>query len=181
MLGSLPWTPIFWALVVLVPLGVIPFGQKQAAREETVSDLNRPAARRFILMLTLAGIIEAIHTLLYYYGAMRFIDDFYSLFLIGLVFLSWAVDDRLALWKSLLAGISRVGLWLVIAVLALSTALIGFLISFEVPPQVFRTLNREMYLQIAAFFNQQAAGVYRFIDNPTLSGTILRAVIRILR
>lgn len=180
MMGGMLWSPIFWMLAVFIPLLIIPFQHNRTAAPETAPGLRTSAAKGFFCMITIAGIIEVVHILFYYYGAMRFTADFYALFLIALVLLSWELDNRLAQSPFPFAGMLRTSLWLFVVILASSTVLISFLTGFEIPPQVFRLANPDLYNQVARIFNHLASEVTRFLDSPTILSAILRKIIVLL-
>lgn len=164
MLGTIPWVPIFWMLVILIPVLSISLKRGREARQKFDDDLHPPAAQHFVLMLFLAGVTETIHTLLYYYGAMRFIADFYLLYLLAMVFASWEVDRRLQRLAYPYTQLLRTTFWGATALLAAATAIIGFLSGFEIPPQLFRLHNYEQYIQVSNPFNHLFAVAYSMIN-----------------
>ena len=164
MLGTIAWVPIFWMLVILIPVLNIPIKHRRDTPLKRVDDPHHRAAQRFVLMLFLAGVVETIHTLLYYYGAMRFIVDFYLLYLLAIVFICWEVDRRLQYLGYPYNQILRTTFWGATATLAVATAIIGFLSGFEVPPQLFRLYNGEQYILVSNPFNHLFAVAYSIIN-----------------
>jgi len=173
MLGGLPWTPILWLTVVLIPLLVIPFHHNLAVKDEQELGLHEQPFKSFFIMVVLAGIVELVHTFFYYYGAMRFIADFYALIFLSFAILSWEADDHLARMHSIASHQIRNVLWLGVIILTLVTALISFLIGFEIPPQDFRLANEALYDQVAHIFDP----IITLVNSPTIWGAVLRRII----
>lgn len=185
MMGMANWTPVFWILAFLLPALIVLNRRSTLTTPEPALANTQAAGRRFFLMVLLAGAVEALHMLLYYFGAMRFLADSYLLFLVALALLTWKVDDRLARAGTRTAGIFRAAFWFAFALLAVATGLIGFLTSFEIPPQTLRMNNPDLYGQVAAPFNSLSGQIQqtylRLLDNPTIVGALFRAIVRVFQ
>lgn len=174
MLGGLPWMPICWIVLPILPFTIIPVNRKGCRNTPPVPGLHSPPVKQFFLMIALAAVAEALHMLVYYYSAMRFMADSYLLFFILLAMLVWEFDALLSSCRWLIVRAFRLPFWLAVILLACTTALIGFLISFEIPPQVFRQSNPTAYFVIADYFNNLATKWYLLTEDPTYIGASIR-------
>jgi hypothetical protein len=130
--------------------------------------------RQLAGILILAGFIQFIFLLFYYFASNRFIIDFLLLELLGLVFLAWEADELL---HTLLA---RGAFWGMALLLILATALIGVLAGFDIVPQFFRLYNPALYQAIAGPANRNFAILQALPDHPGLLGAGLRLLLRML-
>jgi hypothetical protein len=138
-LGLLPAVPLIGWVVGLSPVLL------RKAKNTLSSQKGRVG---FLLMLVLAGALQFVFLMLFYYGAMRYIYDFFLPLLLAVVFIAWWLDERLREQPKL-----RIAFWFMAALLVCWTVGAGFFAGFDIPPQYFRTYNPALYQSIASVWN----------------------------
>ncbi|MGZ6317179.1 MAG: hypothetical protein ACXWNQ_07960 [Anaerolineales bacterium] len=142
MIGMLPSVPALWLMVLGIPAAVL-------RRKESAKPLS-PALSALPWMIGLAAAAQIIYILLFFYGAERYIADFYLLLILLLAMLCWKTDEKLHDRPWL-----RVALWLAVAALTLWTAGIGFFGSFGIPPKVLHAANPVLFRQMASYWDDR--------------------------
>ncbi len=171
--GALPALPVLWLLAALLPLGGVSLARKRRRGTTPVARTVR-LRRQLAAMLLLAGLLQLVSLLFYYFSAMRYYADFYLLILLRMVFVAWELDERLRSSGARFARIARLAFWLAAALLVLATSGMGLLAGFDLPPQLFRHTNPALFSTLAAQINQLYAGIVELPDTPGILGIVLR-------
>lgn len=136
---------VFWLLLPL--LLVLRAGLRWLERKQPLPD-GTPQLHgwsEFRYAIAAAGFLQFAVLLFYYYSSVRFMADYFLLWLLTTIFLLWSVDSKIEHRPWL-----RVLLWMVAAMAVVSTALLGFLGGFDNPPRVFEIYNPALEAQIAS-------------------------------
>ena len=110
-------------------------------------------------MITVAGLGQFLFLLVFFFGAERYIPDFYISLVIGIAMLCWRFDEMI---RSRVR--SRFVFWLIVTGLTIWTAVIGIFGGFGVPPELFRSFNPSLYSQIASSWNDRYTVLYTILD-----------------
>jgi hypothetical protein len=148
--GILTSAPVLWLLGLAVPLSILrifPGGRRQI-NSNPPSNLDH-----LFLMVTLAGVGQFLFLMVFFFGAERYVPDFYLPLIVGTAILVWRTDE---IFKSRLG--LRIALWSIVVGLAVWTIGIGFFGGFGVPPELFRSFNPALYNQIASYWNDRFGG-----------------------
>lgn len=137
--------PVFWLILPL--LGVVRIGLRwQSSKQpEPVHAPQLHGWAEFSYAIAAAGFLQFAVLLFYYYSSVRFMADYFLLWLLTAIFMLWSVDSKIEhiVWL-------RVALWTVAILAVISTALLGFLAGFDNPPRVFEIYNPALEAQIAS-------------------------------
>jgi hypothetical protein len=126
-------------------------------------------------MLAAAALAQFGFLMVFYYGAMRFMADFYLPLLVLVFICVLKVDGQLKA-----NPVFRVLFWLVVILLCAATAGIGYFAGFDIPPQVFRQYNPEIYNSLSESFNARFFALQGMINNPGPAGTAIRYILHLL-
>jgi hypothetical protein len=110
-------------------------------------------------MVTLAGIGQFLFLMVFFFGAERYVTDFYLPLIVGTAILVWRMDEVLKPRLGL-----RIALWFIVVGLVVWTMGIGLLGGFGVPPELFRSFNPVLYNQIASYWNDRFTGIVILFD-----------------
>jgi hypothetical protein len=154
--GILTSAPVLWLLGLAVPifiLRMIPGGKSHI-------NSNPPSRSDHIFsMVTLAGVGQFCFLMVFFFGAERYVPDFYLPLIVGTAILVWRTDE---VFKSR-PGL-RIALWFIVVGLVVWTMGIGLLGGFGVPPELFRSFNPVLYSQIASYWNDRFTGIVILFD-----------------
>lgn len=162
--GLLPSAPVTWLLALGLPVLVGALWRRRKVLSPGVSaiETTSPAARLELAgMIGLAGFLQFALLLFFFYAATRYGADFILPAVLIAAIFAWESDAKIARRPRL-----RAALWITVAVLCLSTAVIGVFGSFYVPEGFLRTRNPQLYAAVAAQWNQVGgyiAGIFRLI------------------
>ncbi len=154
--GIFSSVPGLWLMGLAVPLFIlrmIPSGKPQVISPPP-SKLNY-----FLATVTLAGAGQFLFLMVFFFGAERYIPDFYIPCILVSAILVWRMDEVL---KSRLG--LRLAFWLLVIGLTIWTMGIGFFGGFGVPPELFRSFNPVLFNQLAAYWNDRYAGFVILLD-----------------
>lgn len=144
---SMRIVPLFWLLALLLPLsGVCWWIDRRRGRGSP--RLAPDGLLPWGVMIGLAGLLQFGALMLYYYVAVRFMADYYLLWLLAAVLLLWSLDRRLIHNPWL-----RTGLWCLVALAIIATVILGFLAGFDNPPRVFEIYNHALETRIASVWD----------------------------
>ncbi len=164
--GALPSSPGLWALAFAIPLCALALSRK--GRERLSSPFN--SQRAFMLaMIASVAAGQFLFLTVFFYGAERYVADFYLSLLLCIAMLIWWLDEQLVSLKWL-----RIAFWLVIAGLALWTVCIGSFGAFGIPPKVFRASNPALFSQLASYWNDRYSTLIAVLHKAI--GLILTAI-----
>ena len=110
-------------------------------------------------MVTIAGAGQFLFLLVFFFGAERYVPDFYLSLIVGLAILVWKVDEAIKPRLRL-----RFAFWVIVVGLTVWTVGIGFFGGFGVPPELFRSLNPGLYNHLASYWNDRSAGMIILLD-----------------
>ena len=149
--GVFSSAPELWLLGLGVPLFIQ--GERRA--------FQPPFSKRFYLfaMVAIAGLGQFLFLMVFFFGAERYIPDFYIPMVLGTSMLLWRMDE---IFKS--RGGIRVIFWLIAAGLILWTAGMGIFGGFGVPPQLFRSFNPVLYGRLASYWNDRLPVFFTLLD-----------------
>lgn len=162
-LGLLPAVPLIGWVVGLSPVLL-----RKAKNTLSSSQKGR---LEFFLMLVLAGALQFVFLMLFYYGSMRYISDFFWPLLLAVAFIAWWLDERLTERPKL-----RIAFWFIAALLVCWTVGTGFFAGFDIPPQYFRKYDRTLFDSIASTWNPI---YYHMLSLPDNLG--IRSMLRFLQ
>jgi len=154
--GVFSSAPGLWLMGLVVPLFIL---ANRSVRERRA--FQPPFSKRFYLfaMVAIAGIGQFLFLVVFFFGAERYIPDFYIPMVLGTAMLLWRIDEILK---------SRVGfrmiVWLIAAGLVAWTAGMGIFGGFGVPPQLFRSFNPVLYSQLASYWNDRFTVFFTILD-----------------
>jgi hypothetical protein len=170
--GLLPGLPVLWLLGIQVPALALA-GTWNRMRTKLKGWFSEIHTRRLRIaaILGLAALLQFTFLLFYYFGAMRFIVDFYPTLLLTIFFLGLELDDRL---KQALA--LRILFWMAVGLLMIRTAAIALLAGFDIPPQMFRFSNPQLLKSIAIRSNQVSYTFLKLAGNSGITGLVFRAL-----
>ena len=176
LVGILPALPVFWPLALVIPLtGKLLIRQFQDKPLKEGLNFVKPPLL-LLTMLLFAGLLQFAFLLIYYYGAMRFIVDFYIPLLLATYIIIWTLDKQLQN-----IPIIRWLFWLGVIVLTIWTVWIGFFAGFDIPPQYFRAENPHIFGELFKFWNHQYNQVIAVLGKPQIfEGTIARTIVRVV-
>lgn len=141
--GVFSSAPGLWLLVLAVPLCIL------ALRPGIPRTF--PSKRNYLFaMVVLAGIGQLFFLLLFFFGAERYIPDFYVPLVLGTAMLVWRMDEILKPRSRL-----RLAFWLIAAGLTICTVVLGVFGGFGVPPQLFRSFNPALFGRLASYWNDR--------------------------
>lgn len=137
--------PVFWLILPLQ--GVVRVGLRWQSSKQP-KPAHAPQLHgwaEFSYAIAAAGFLQFAVLLFYYYASVRFMADYFLLWLLTTIFMLWSVDSKIEhiVWL-------RVALWTVAILAVISTALLGFLAGFDNPPRVFEIYNPALEAQIAS-------------------------------
>ncbi|MDR3574694.1 MAG: hypothetical protein P4L50_12585 [Anaerolineaceae bacterium] len=175
--GIFPSLPILWSLGLFVPLAVINFIKGRHGKHYYYNEVAAPGPLwRLLAVLLTAGSLQFIFLLVYFYGAMRYILDFYIPFLVLAFTCIWSFDNQIK-HKSLLRWL----FWLVVMNLSIITAGIGYFAGFDIPPQYFRIINPHLFAALSAFWSSQHSHLVALLGEPVQAiDTIVRISARVV-
>ncbi len=127
-------------------------------------------------MLAVAGVLQFLFLLVYYYNAMRFMSDFYLALLLVVVMITWELDEFM-----LGRRIIRSVYWLMVTSLVAWTACLGFFTGFTVLPQIFLYDNPTLFNAIAVRMNQAHEVYALLIHYAYLLRAMLKAPFRYMK
>lgn len=167
MFGFLIGAPILWLSAVSIP------ALTQSWKPKKSSSTTPGGIREFLFVIAFAGLLQFAFLMVYYYGAARFISDFFFNFLLLAAAGTCAMDQHMQAsgWKA--AKWLRVFFWLIVIGMMIATNLIGWFGGFDVLPRLFRTANPVVFDQLGSFFNHWYSWLLQ-------SGEALQGIIRLL-
>ena len=154
--GVFSSAPGLWLMGLVVPLFIL---ANRSLRERRA--FQPPFSKRFYLftMVAIAGLGQFLFLMVFFFGAERYIPDFYIPMVLGTAMLLWRIDEILK---------SRVGLrmilWLISVGLVVWTAGMGIFGGFGVPPQLFRSFNPVLYGRLASYWNDRLPIFFTLLD-----------------
>jgi hypothetical protein len=174
---------IFWGLLPMVPvLGLLvftlPVFARRALRERSGSQVHsRPAADpslrwELMAMIGLTGFIQLGLMLVFFYGSVRYVTNFYLSLLLLVVFTVWAVDDLLRSRPRL-----RAAFWGGVTLLIVWGAAAGFLGGFVVEPNYFYNNNTALYNSISATCEKPVLFISKYLK---VMGVYWASILRLL-
>ena len=174
--GILPSLPVLWPLVLVIPLAIMVIVkqfQKKSLSEGL--DFKKPPLL-LLAVLLFAGLLQFAFLLFYFYGAMRFIVDFYIPLLLAAYITIWLVDSHLRNIPMI-----RWLFWLGVMGLAVWTVGIGFFAGFDIPPQYLRAENPQLFGALYTIWNHQYIQVMAMLGKPeNFVGTVSRITARVI-
>ncbi len=145
--GIFTTVPGLWMMLLAVPLLVHTL--PPAGAQQNISPL--PSKLRYFFFMTMAAAAgQFLFLMVFFFGAERYVPDFYIPLVIVEAILIWRMDEVLKPRRGL-----RWALWLVTAGLTIWTAAIGLFGGFGVPPELFRSFNPVLYNQLASYWNDR--------------------------
>ena len=154
--GTLTSIPGLWLMGVSILL-VIPVFKSIHSHQVFLPPLSKRFY--FFAMVIVAGLGQFLFLLVFFFGAERYIPDFYLSVVLGTVILVWKLDEIVLQRLNL-----RIGLWLIVAGLTICTVGIGFFGGFGVPPQLFRSFNPALYSQLASYWNDRFTFIFTLLN-----------------
>ncbi len=154
--GTLSAAPFLWMLVPAIVVGIGALARRRpsptAAKQDTGWKFD-------VAMLGAGAVAQFLFVAVYYYGAERFVGDFFFLFLLALAGVLLQVDALLrgAPWL-------RASFWILAAGLGLWAIAIGYFGAFSVPPKTFAAANPTLYGQLASYWNDRFETVQLMLD-----------------
>jgi hypothetical protein len=100
--------------------------------------------------------------MVFFFGAERYIPDFYIPMLLGTTMLVWRMDEFLKPRVKL-----RFAFWLFITGTVIWTVVIGVFGGFGVPPGLFRSFNPTLYSQLASYWNDRSSSFFILLERLT--------------
>jgi len=152
MAGLLPSTPSTWLLALGIPLAVL-LGTSYRRRRPALS--NRFA---FLALILTACMVQVFFLLIFFYGAMRYLADFYLLLTLIVAMIVWRIDETIQSRPRL-----RICLWVIVTGLVLGTSGMGLFGGFDIPPQIFQHYNPVLYSHLASYWNNCYQGLKTII------------------
>jgi hypothetical protein len=142
--GLVPSVPSIWILALLGPYILL-----IRKRISPHADIPVPASLRSLTsMIAIAGLAQFLFLMVFFFGAMRYMADFYlSLVFLIAVFI-WRMDE---LVKP--EPLGRTVFWLVIIGFMIWTTGIGFFGAFDIPPRIFHDANPALYSRLETYWN----------------------------
>jgi hypothetical protein len=166
LLGLFPTVPGLWLFVLALPSFVLAGRELQKRRPQISDDLQKIF---LFAMITSAAAGQFLFLVVFFYGAERYIVDFYLPLIVSLAIIIWQIDVSI-----LRMGSMRLVLWLVVAGLTLWTTAIGYFACFGVPTLVSNYYDPALYARLASYWNERhveyealLAGIVRFAFNLT--------------
>lgn len=142
--GLFSSVPSVWLLVLAIPVLLV-----KKMRMGISKDNAEFGSLKFLnTMIIISGIAQFLFLMIFFYGAMRYIADFYLPLTFGILILVWQTDGFL---RPIIA--LRVIFWAIVVGLILWSAGIGFFGGFDIPPQAFRMANPILYIHLASHWN----------------------------
>lgn len=135
--GLLPSVPGMWLTTLVIPLLL---SKRTTTMQQPIKGITS--------MITLGGVSQFLFLMTFFFGAMRYMADFYLAFVIMTSILIWQLDEALRAKRIL-----RAVLWLVAIGLIAWTVGIGFFGGFDIPPQIFYHANPYLYESLAEYWN----------------------------
>ncbi len=153
MMGLLPSTPITWLLALCLPLALM--------LRRSYFRVHPVLSKRFVFfaMILVADTAQVLYLLVFFYGAMRYLADFYLLLTLIAAMFVWRMDEMLSSKLKL-----RLCFWIMVTGLAIGTVAIGFFGGFDVPPQIFRHYNPVLYFHLASYWNNYFQDLKTIVD-----------------
>jgi hypothetical protein len=147
LFGTLPAAPV----IALVVLSFVPLASS-ILRGRRIRQSLPPAVgwESSWAMLASAAALQFLFIALYYYGAERFVGDFYLLSVLTAALAFERLDADLLHLRPL-----RLGLWLMALILVVWTVATGCLGAFGVPPKTFSLENPVVYSRLASSWNDR--------------------------
>jgi len=153
MMGLLLSSPITCLLALGIPLAVL---------LRPLYFRYRPTSSRrfaFFAIILIAAVAQIMYLLIFFYGAMRYLADFYLLLILTVVMLVWRMDEMLQSKPKI-----RICFWIVVAGLGIWTAAIGFFGGFDIPPQLLRNYNPVLYSHLESSWNNYYQDIKVIVD-----------------
>jgi hypothetical protein len=145
--GVFSSVPGSWLIALGIPLLILAGSSVDKHRALSPSDSNR---NLLFAMIATAGLGQFFFLLVFFFGAERYIPDFYISLVIGTAMLAWWIDEMIKTRVRI-----RFVFWLIVTGLTIWTAAIGIFGGFGVPPELFRSFNPPLYNQIASGWNDR--------------------------
>jgi hypothetical protein len=142
--GLFQSVPVVWLAILVFPVLVL-MTRRSDGRTASPDDTF---SKFLFTMMACAAAAQFAFLLVFFYAAERYVADFYLPLIVCLALVFWRVDEILQRRQPL-----RIGLWLVVVVLALWTASIGYFGCFGVPTLVGNFYKPTMLAQLASFWN----------------------------
>jgi hypothetical protein len=154
--GIFTSVPGLWLMVLAVPLfflTILPVGKRR--------NIPLPASGLgyFSAMVGITAAGQFLFLMVFFFGAERYVPDFFIPLIILTAILVWRTDEVLKPRRGL-----RLAFWLVVAGLSIWTAAIGFWGGFGVPPELFRSFNPVLYNRLASYWNDRYEGFMILLD-----------------
>ena len=154
ILGLLPTVPAIWLAAADLPFAVARL-IRRTMRDSRTSPI--PWSGVVFAMLGAGAAGQFLFLLLFFYVAERYLVDFYVPVMICLAGFTWYADVALHGRPRL-----RTAFWVLVALLVLWTAAIGYFGCFGVPVLVSIYYDARLIPNLAAFWNERAA-VLRYL------------------
>jgi hypothetical protein len=165
-------TPIFWfiglALLLLIVTLIV-----RNRRGLPLHFAGRQPVFWLMGMLLLAGLLQLVFLLFYYYSAVRFLSDFWLPLLAFGILVIWELDSYLVNKPR-----TRTIYWAALTLLALQTVVIGFFSGLNLFPYYFAHRNPTLYKAITNYFAPMHSAIFTFLKPFALSGQFLLSLIR---
>ena len=113
----------------------------------------------FFAMVTVAGLGQFLFLMVFFFGAERYIPDFYISMVLGMAMLVWSMDEFLKPRARL-----RLAFWLVVVGLIFFSVAMGFFGGFGVPPLLFRSFNPALYGRLTSYWNDCYTALFTPLD-----------------
>ena len=171
--GFLPSIPLFWTAIITLPFTV--WGWFKRLKIQHIPDRygHSISLPTIVTMLGLGGLVQFLYLLFFYYNAMRYGADFFLTALLLVAISIWSMDNYLRPYAGW-----RIVFWLFVAVLTVWSAGIGFFAGFDIPPQIFRHANPELYQSIADWWNRVYHQGFDLINIPGFINAVVQALFR---
>jgi hypothetical protein len=141
--GVFSSAPGLWLLVLAVPLFIL------AHRQGVLRSF--PSKRNYFFgMVALAGLGQLFFLLVFFFGAERYIPDFYVPWILATAMLVWRMDEILKPRPGF-----RFAFWLIVTGLTICTVVLGVFGGFGVPPQLFRSFNPVLFSRLASYWSDR--------------------------
>ncbi len=114
--------------------------------------------RILVAMLLLAGLLQMVFLLFYYYSAVRFLSDFYLPLALGGFLIVWQAD-RYLYGKGWLRGL----FWLGVSFLTLQSVVIAFFSGLNLFPYYFSHHNPALWQHVIDLTNHYQHVIYALL------------------
>lgn len=166
ILGLFSTVPAVWLSALAIPFSVL-------AALPTIQRHNIPLEhyrRNFLfVMLSSAAAGQFLFLMVFFYGAERYIVDFYLPLILCVAIIVWQLDQSLRVFQPM-----RFALWVIVGGLTAWTVGIGYFGCFGVPTLVSNYNDPALLSRLASYWNARHAQFQALLNGPL--GSIFKAI-----